>query len=48
MLLLFKDLMHVTYYQQVFGTAMGSPVSAVIANIVLEDVVQRALATSLV
>ena len=35
-----------TYYQQVFGTAMGSPVSAVIANIVMEDVEQRALATS--
>ena len=25
-----------TYYQQVFGTAMGSPVSAVIANLVME------------
>ena len=25
---------HGTYYQQVFGTAMGSPVSAVIANMV--------------
>ena len=37
-----------TYYQQVFGTAMGSPVSAVIANMVMEDVEQRALATSLV
>ena len=35
-----------TYYQQVFGTAMGSPVSAVIANMVIEDVEQRALATS--
>ena len=31
-----------TYYQQVFGTAMGSPVSAVIANMVMEDVEQRA------
>ena len=39
-----KDLL--TYYQQVFGTAMGSPVSAVIANMVMEDVEQRALATS--
>ena len=35
-----------TYYHQVFGTAMGSPVSAVIANMVMEDVEQRALATS--
>ena len=34
------------YYQQVFVTAMGSPVSAVIANMVMEDVEQRALATS--
>ena len=34
-----------TYYQQVFDTAMGLPVSAVIANIVMEDVEQRALAT---
>ena len=32
-------------YQQVHGTAMGSPVSDVIANLVMEDVEQRALAT---
>ena len=35
-----------TNYQQVFGTAMGPPVSAVIANMVMEDVEQRALAIS--
>ena len=35
-----------TYYQQVFVTAIGSPVSAVIANMAMEDVEQRALATS--
>ena len=35
-----------TYYQQGFGTAMGSPVSAVIANAVMKDVEQRASANS--
>ena len=35
-----------THYQQVSGTAMRSPVSAVISNMVMEDVEQRALATS--
>ena len=35
-----------TYHQQVFGTAMGSPVSAVIANLLMEDVEQRALTSS--
>ena len=30
-------------YQQIFRTAMGSPVSAVIANMVMEDVETRAL-----
>ena len=34
------------YYEKVFVTAMGSLVSAVIANMVMEDVEQRALATS--
>ena len=33
-------------YEQVFGTAMGSPVSVVIANLYMEDWEQRALATS--
>ena len=32
------------FYQKVFGPAMGSPVSAAIANSVMEDVEQRALA----
>ena len=30
------------YYQQMFGTAMGSPVSVIVANLVLEDVENRA------
>ena len=34
------------YHQQVFGTVMGSLVSAVIANLVMEDVEERALASS--
>ena len=31
-----------TYYQQAFGTAIGSPISTVIANMLMEDVEQRA------
>jgi len=34
-----------TNYQQIFGTAMDSPVSAVVANRVMEDVETRALNT---
>ncbi|XP_068756578.1 uncharacterized protein [Montipora capricornis] len=33
------------HYQQIHGTAMGSPVSAVMANMVMEDLEERALTT---
>ena len=35
-----------TVYQQIFGTAMGSPVSVVVANIVMEHIEDLALSTS--
>ena len=34
-----------TYYQQIHGTAMGSPVSVVAADLVMEDIESRALST---
>ena len=34
---------HGKYYQQIFGTAMGSPVSVVIADMVMKNIKQRAL-----
>ena len=36
-----------TIYQQVHGTAMGSPVLVVVANLVMEDNEQKALSTFL-
>ena len=33
------------YYQQMFGTAMGSPVSVMLANLVMEDMEDRTLTT---
>ena len=35
------------YYQQIHGTAMGSPVSVVVANLVMEEVEQMAISTFL-
>ena len=35
-----------TYYKQVFETAMGLPLSAVIANLVMEDIEHRILTTA--
>ena len=37
---------HREYYQQIFGMAMGSPVSVTVANLAMEDVEDRALATT--
>ena len=36
------------YYRQIFGTAMGSPASAVMANLVMENHEKRPLSTSIV
>ena len=33
------------YYQQIIGTAMGSPVSVTVANLVMEEIEERALST---
>ena len=38
---------HGTYYRQSFGTAMGSLVSVVIANMVMEHVEEQALSSFL-
>ena len=32
-------------YQQVHGMAMGSPVSVIVANLVMEDIEERALSS---
>ena len=41
-LLAFRGLV----YQQTYGTVIGSPVSVTIVNLVMEDVEERALATT--
>ena len=33
------------YYQQMCSTAMGSPVSVTVANLIMEDVEERALSS---
>ena len=35
-----------TFYKQIFGCPMGSPVSAILANLVMEHVEERALITA--
>ena len=35
-----------THYQQVFGCPMGSPISAILANLVMEHIKERALTTA--
>ena len=35
-----------TYYQQIFGCPMGSPISALLANIVMERIEEIALSTA--
>jgi len=33
------------YYKQIYGTAMGSPVSVVLANLVMENIEERAVSS---
>lgn len=35
-----------THYKQIFGSAMGSPISLVIANLVMEEIKKTAIATA--
>ena len=38
--------LQVTHYHQVFGCPMGSPISAILGNLVMEHIEERALATA--
>ena len=33
------------FYRQIYGTAMGSPVSVIVANMIMETIEEKALAT---
>ena len=46
LLLVFSGLLNSSYYEQVEGAAMGSPLSPIVANIFMEDLETQALETA--